>query len=453
MPDLTPQLRIRLSRVERAVGLFVLLAACLLLGGLGWYLYQTGQRKGWFVNKARYFTLLYSATGLKVGDPVMLMGFTVGEITHITGQPPDDLYNVYVEFTVRAPFYGYLWTGGSKVRVSPADFLGKRTLEVTKGTNYMPTHLEWPIRTVSFREAAALATNATAAGRRQWVLVDHVRDPASFTNNLAPLWLTLRPLDPELIAALAAEGLDEIRLADRSQRAPGFTAVWDLRQNAYVPYTPQTGPFFLPPDEMPALTDRLAGLLEQTEWILTNQLTAAASNLVLLSSNAQLAAAATVPLLDNLADITGHLRDPEGSLGRWALPPGMPDQLLAAAARVNTLLTNADAALLHTSAVLTNTGPILAEAQADLGRLVAALQPPLDQLTAIISNLNTQVSANTNFVTTLHTLLADLDDLVQGFKRHWLLRGAFRSRPAPASPATNAPPRRITSPGGARLFR
>ena len=52
LQDLTPQLRTRLSRMERAVGGFVFLAAALLLFGFGYYIYHTAQRKGWFKIKA-----------------------------------------------------------------------------------------------------------------------------------------------------------------------------------------------------------------------------------------------------------------------------------------------------------------------------------------------------------------------------------------------------------------
>jgi ABC-type transporter Mla subunit MlaD len=69
---------------------------------------------------------------MNVGDKVKLMGFDVGEITMIVAMPADDpLWNVYVEFTVKAPYYGYLWTDSS-VKVI-ADLLGRRYLEVTKG--------------------------------------------------------------------------------------------------------------------------------------------------------------------------------------------------------------------------------------------------------------------------------------------------------------------------------
>ena len=51
LQDLTPQLRTRLNRVEKAVGWFVLLAVSLLLFGFGYYAYNTAQRKGWFIRE------------------------------------------------------------------------------------------------------------------------------------------------------------------------------------------------------------------------------------------------------------------------------------------------------------------------------------------------------------------------------------------------------------------
>ena len=131
LQDLTPQLRTRLSRMERAVGWFVLLATALLAFGFVYYAYSTAKRKGWFLTKVPYFTFTDRATGLKVGDPVMLMGFEVGQITRIDAQPPEDFYfDVYVEFEINEPHYGYLWTLGSRAKVLSADFLGKRVVEV-----------------------------------------------------------------------------------------------------------------------------------------------------------------------------------------------------------------------------------------------------------------------------------------------------------------------------------
>src|SRR5512141_1328576 len=142
LQDLTPQLRTRLSRMERAVGWFVMLALAALIFGFAYYVYNTAERKGWFLTKAPYYTFAKSATGLKPGDPVRLMGFDAGAITDIKPMPGDQFeYNVYIEFVLKDPNYGYIWTEGSRARIATADFLGKRVLEVTKGTGGYPTYV------------------------------------------------------------------------------------------------------------------------------------------------------------------------------------------------------------------------------------------------------------------------------------------------------------------------
>src|SRR5438552_18530386 len=97
LQDLTPQLRTRLSRMERAVGWFVIFATALLLFGFGYYIYNRAETKGWFLKKVYYQTGVVSAAGLKEGDPVKLMGFDVGEITRIEANKPDEWYNITVE--------------------------------------------------------------------------------------------------------------------------------------------------------------------------------------------------------------------------------------------------------------------------------------------------------------------------------------------------------------------
>ena len=137
LQDLTPQLRTRLHRVEKIVSVFVVLATLLLLAGFGYYLYDTAARKGWFIPKCRYHTLLMSAEGLKVGDQVILMGFNVGEIIQVEAQPPDSYYKIYISFDVRRPYYGYIWSD-SKLRITAA-LLGGRRLEVLPGYDGKPT--------------------------------------------------------------------------------------------------------------------------------------------------------------------------------------------------------------------------------------------------------------------------------------------------------------------------
>ena len=80
--------------------------------------------------------------------PVTLMGFTAGEVTRIDLQPVNPWFNdygrnVYIAFNVRHPYEGYVWTD-SQVRVGSGDFLGARTLEITRGVKGMVTVTQAP---------------------------------------------------------------------------------------------------------------------------------------------------------------------------------------------------------------------------------------------------------------------------------------------------------------------
>jgi hypothetical protein len=76
---------------------------------------------------------------------------------------------------------------------------------------------------------------------------------------------------------------------------------------------------------------------------------------------------------------------------------------------------------------LTNANSILANTDTNLEAI-------LIHLSDITSNLNAQVQANTNLLGGISKAVTDADNLVQGLKRHWLLRSAFKHK------ATNAPP-------------
>src|SRR5579871_2770169 len=100
LQDLTPQLRTRLRHMEKIVGVFVLFAVLALIVAFAYYLYHTAENKGWLIPKCPYFTFVDSAEGLKVGDPVLLMGFNVGNITVITAEPPGYAKRVFVGIEV-----------------------------------------------------------------------------------------------------------------------------------------------------------------------------------------------------------------------------------------------------------------------------------------------------------------------------------------------------------------
>lgn len=379
LQDLTPQLRTRLSRLERAVGWFVLLAAALLVAGFGYYLYNTAARKGWFTPKVAYQTSLNNATGLKVGDPVMLMGFNVGEITRIEANAPGDYYGVTIFFRVKQPYYGYVWSD-STVRAAAADFLGGRVLELTKGVSGVPTVAENQEQRV------------TGVLRRK-----HVEEQLTV--------LTRETGD----AGAALWRLNELARANRDQ--------------FYEP-PDKAGAYWVTPAESPAVTERLDRIVNQVELALpgilslTNDLARVLAEAASATSNLNVMAAAAQPAATNLAALSAQLRG-EGALGNWLLAPEARAQL---------------------NVVLTNTGTLLANTDTNLNRLVEELAKSLENLADITSNLNVQVRANTNIVSSVSDAIVHTDELIQGLKRHWLLRSAFRP------PRTNVEPARSSAP-------
>jgi hypothetical protein len=68
--------------------------------------------------------------------------------------------------------------------------------------------------------------------------------------------------------------------------------------------------------------------------------------------------------------------------------------------------------------------------------VVASLNDTILNLAAITSNLNAQVESNDKILSQISGLVVNTDNLVQGLKKHWLLRGVFQKM----GTQTNAPP-------------
>jgi hypothetical protein len=73
-------------------------------------------------------------------------------------------------------------------------------------------------------------------------------------------------------------------------------------------------------------------------------------------------------------------------------------------------------------------------------QLTAGIDQSLENLANITSNLNVQVQSNSNMLGSISKMVKDSDDFVQGLKRHWLLRSAFKTK------TTNAPSTTLKSP-------
>ena len=408
LQDLTPQLRTRLSRMERAVGWFVFLATALLLFGFGYYVYHTAERKGWFVIKARFHTYVKSSSGLSVGDPVYMMGFPVGQIVLIHAMPPRDPHNVRVEFEVRDPYFRYIWSGGSYVKVNAAGFLNQRQLEVTRATNGYAIVVTQPV--TDFTNLDELAQNVAAAPG-EWQLSQDVFDAGS--NIVFHAYDILTTTNLPVIAALSPGSLYAYR---NTVNRNHIVASWDGRYHHYKIFTPADDTAWLRAVEAPPVSEQLQAMVTQVQQalpgllVLTNKIAAVLDNTALATSNLNLTVTEARPVLTNFARISGQLREPGGPL-LWALGTNGSGQVQGALTNVNALLTNTDTNL---TALLLN-------------------------LAGITSNLNVQVQANSNLLSGISQTVVDADSFVQGLKHHWLLRSAFRTRDTNA-PAVNVEP-------------
>jgi ABC-type transporter Mla subunit MlaD len=420
LQDLTPQLRTRLSRMERAVGWFVLLATALLFFGFGYYIYHTAERKGWFKIKAPFFTYVQSSAGLNVGDPVYLMGFPVGQITRIQPMPPRNLHNVKIEFEVLDDSFRQLWTGGSFVKINAAGFLNQRQIEVTRGTNGYAIVVTQPVSIRTLDEAKNLMT----AAPDHWQLAQDIFEANS--NLLFHAYDHLEYIFAETNSQLLATAVLEsnsIYIFDNKVNRNRIVASWDGRYHHYKIFQPGDDTAWLRAMETPPITEQLQAMVTQVQSALpgilslTNKIStvldsaaSATSNLnaALLSANNTLVAAQ--PVVTNFAVISAQLRDP-GGLGKWALGTNGSDQVQGALTNVNSLLVNTDTNL---TALLLN-------------------------LSAITSNLNAQVQANSNILSSVSKIVLDTDDFMQGLKRHWLFRSAFKVKNTNAPPGTLIP--------------
>jgi len=376
--DLTPQLRTRLSRLEKAVGWFVTLAVLLMLAGLAFYVYNLAESKGWYVTKAPYFAYLETAAGIKEGDKIRLLGKEVGQITKVETMPPEAHENIIVEFEVFDPHFGYIWDD-SVVRVRSAGFLGTRYLEITKG------------------------------GTRS-------------TNKLYATY--------------------------RKDAAGKLAQMFDRDQGDLVPWV-KTNRVWLPVDEPPELSSQLDQTVAMLQVSLTNilqltnSLARTLTNVMEITANANELLRDAKPIVANAAEITENLKNPRGSLGEWLIPIAMNHQ-------ITSLLTNANSTVVNVDATVTN-------ANTNLVVVFSNITVSLENLAAITGNLNEQVQKNNNIVSSVSHLIIDTDDMVQGLKKHWLLRSAFKNKEPkeekkkePAAPPANKNTRPTDSKGATR---
>lgn len=339
--DLTPQLRTRLSRVERAVGIFVILATLLLLAGLAFYIYSTAQRKGWLKTKFPYHIYLKSGEGIRAGDEVTLMGFPAGRVTQVEAMEP--FYwegNVYVQFQILEPYDGYIYDD-SVVKIVPKGFLGQRGLAVQEG-----------------------GTSEAAKTKKPKPTYDVVRD--------------------------------------KNGKIVKVNGVWDDQAGKYLPLSEKPKGYGLAVDEGASVTDRAEKLVGQIEAALpnilhlTNQLAGVLSNANSMTARADTLLADARPIITNAAVITANLKDPNGSLGRWILSDQLNGQISQTLTNANQLIVQAKNTVSNTDSNLTKVATGLDETIINLANITSNLNAQVQSNSNLVSNVDQAIiSAHT----------------------------------------------------------
>src|SRR5215469_4927641 len=389
--------------MERGVGWFVFSATLLLLFGFGYYLYNVAVQRGWFVTKAKFHIFVTTSTGLNVGDPVTLMGFSVGHITSVTPQKPGEPHNVRVEFDIFTPFFRYIWSEGSYVKVNPAGFLDQRKLEVTRGTNGYAICVTQPITVFTNLDELKSEVDSQPG---QWQLAQEIYDSNSNLLFRAYTWLTDSNL--QRIAELHRPS---VTAYNNRERDKNFVAAWwHPRNHTYEEFTNTDQSAWLPVAETPPVADRLQAMISDVQnalpnfLALTNQLGKILSNSANATSNLNETIVKTHPLLNNANLFVARLD------------------------------TNLNISINETHPLLTNANELV-------GNLNTNVTATLLNLASITSNLNVQVQANSNLLGGMAKTIHDYDTFVQGLKRFWLLRRYFKNETnAPPEPAPAAPP-------------
>jgi hypothetical protein len=344
-----------------------------------------------------------------------MMGFKVGEITLVHPRPPGDPRKVEVRFLMREPYFRYIWSRGSYVKIN-SGFLGQSQLEVTRATNGYALCVTQPVFQKTIPELEQLVATET----NQWQLSQFVFDAGS--NIVLRPYAELNPANLQLLASLNLES-NSVFAYNNTINRKHIVAVWREKLQRYEIFDREhEEPVELSAAESTPVAERLEAVMNQVETALpnilslTNKLIAVLDNAANATSNLNTTIVAAQPLITNFTLISGQLREP-GGLGVWALGTNGSGQIQSALTNVNLLLTHTDT---------------------NLDLLVTSIGQTLENVAGITSNLNMQVQANSNMLGGISKTVMDADDLMQGLKRHWLLRSAFKTK------ATNAPPSAAT---------
>ena len=175
--------------------------------------------------------------------------------------PPRDPHNVKVEFEVLDDSFRQLWTGGSYVKVNAADFLGKRQLEVTRGTNGYAIVVTQPVSIHSLDEAKNLPTAAPG----DWQLAQDfsTRNPTCFSTPMT-IWKRCSTKPTRHCSPDELES-NSIYIFNNKVNRNRIVASWDGRFHRYKIFKPGDDTAWLHAVEAPPISDQLQAMVSQVQ--------------------------------------------------------------------------------------------------------------------------------------------------------------------------------------------
>jgi len=259
------------------------------------------------------------------------------------------------------------------LKVNSADFLGKRELEVTRGTNGLGSYavvVTQPISIMSLDDAK----KAAAESPGHWQLAQDAVDQNS--NVVFHAYDHVETVLDESNAALLAQCTFEsnsIYVFDNTVNRDRIVASWWRGKHHYQNFTPNSEDAYLHAVETPPISDQLQAMVLQVQGALpgilslTNQLATVLDNTANATSNLNLTVLEARPMLTNFTAISGQM-----------IGAGRRLELGAPARTATTSAGRAD------------------ERQRPPHPRGHELSAMLIELSGITSNLHAQVNANTN---------------------------------------------------------
>ena len=312
LQDLTPQLRTRLSRLERVVGIFVVVATLLLLAGLGLLRLFHGGEQGLVQAETSVFYFRAQRHGAAGRRPHSAHGFSCGPYHRDPTTGTSSRINLAMSLCsskswsrMRATF------GRIQLRRWSRRIFWEDVTSRSRRDEFSPDIHFRSYEDVTLAEARDRTEGTYVFSQEVWddTITNYV---VRAGNNV-----TTAVLD-----RLAAMGVSTIQIADQSKRTTKATGIWDEKAGKSTRIEREKKKrCWVHVDETPAVTDRLQKITNQVEAALpnflglTNTLVRVLTNVESVVRNTDQLLVSARPVVTNFANQRRISADRRGRLG------------------------------------------------------------------------------------------------------------------------------------------